>query len=117
MILDTMRYLNKVKSVRLISGCRLKLVFCDGFVGELDLSPLIRAPRGPMEVALQDPNLFGGVHLDGGTVAWPNGYDICPDVLRYWCEIGRVCSQEEVDAAFHSVVVESSALALHDKKS
>lgn len=23
-----------------------------------------------------------------------------PTVLRYWCELGRVCSQEELDARF-----------------
>jgi hypothetical protein len=32
----------------------------------------------------------------------PNGFDICPDVLRFWCENGRVCQDEETNAHFAS---------------
>ena len=112
-----MRYLNRIKSVRCLGGYRLKLVFRDGFLGAVDLTPLIEHPRGPWEEALRDPAFFQRVDLDERTIAWPNGYDLCPDVLRYWCEIGRVCSQEELDAAFNSQPTESSASVLNDKPS
>ena len=110
-----MRYLNQLKSVRPAGSFRLKLVFRDGYMGELDLSPLVRAPRGPLEVALQDSTLFAQVTIEDGSPVWPNGYDLCPDVLRYWCELGRVCSQEELDAAFASHAVGQEDLVFRDR--
>jgi hypothetical protein len=63
----------------------------------LDLAPAL---HGPIFGQLRQPAKFSQVTLQDGTLVWPNGADICPDVLRYWCELGRVCSQEELDAHF-----------------
>jgi hypothetical protein len=30
--------------------------------------------------------------------------DICPDVLRYYCELGRVCTLEELNLAFEAEI-------------
>ncbi|MBA4148084.1 MAG: DUF2442 domain-containing protein [Verrucomicrobia bacterium] len=111
-----MKMLNRVKSVRWLGDYRLKLVFKDGYVGEVDLHGIAESPRGPMEQPLKEIDFFKEAVADGYSVAWPNGYDISPDTLRHWCEIGRACSQEELDAAFakHS---ETSAFILHDKPS
>jgi len=92
-------------------------VFADGFIGEVDLKPLVDHAKGPLPNRLRDPDFFEKVYVDDGAVAWPNGYDICPDVLRYYCEIGRVCSTQELAAAFASPVPEpeSPTLAFNEK--
>jgi hypothetical protein len=112
-----MKMPNQIKSVRWLSDYRLKLVFKDGFVGEVDLRPIAEAPRGPLEEPLRDAAFFRQVRCDGYTVTWPNDFDLCPDVLRYWCEIGRVCSQQELDAAFAEMLkpTENTASVLNDK--
>src|SRR5438046_2748175 len=112
-----MKYLNKIKSVRSISGYRIRAVFADGFIGEVDLKPLMDEAKGPLLDPLRDAEFFQRVYVDGGAVSWPNGYDICPDVLRYYCEIGRVCSSEELNAAFTEAAPESepAAATLNDK--
>ena len=107
---------NSIKSVRWLGEYRIKLVFKDGFVGQLDLRPVADSPRGQMDAPLKEIEFFGRVDCDGFTIAWPNGYDICPDVLRYWCKAGRVCSKEETDAFFLRRIEESSsAVVLNDK--
>lgn len=111
-----MRMSNTIKSVRWLGGYRLKLVFDDGYVSELDFLPLVTAPRGPLEAPLKDEKFFQQVASDGFTIGWPNGYDICPDVLRFWCERGKVCSKQETDSAFLQMLPsKESASALHDK--
>jgi hypothetical protein len=47
---------------------------------DIDIVPYI---RGPVFEALRDPQFFAAVHVEGGTIAWPNGADIDPDVLFY----------------------------------
>jgi hypothetical protein len=64
-----------------LSGWRLRLTFTDGLVREVDLSGDL---WGPMAEPLRDPDYFSQVRVDPevGTVVWPNGYDLDPDVLH-----------------------------------
>lgn len=110
-----MRHGNKVKHLRLLGEHRVSATFRDGFVGEVDLWPLFARPTGPLILAFHQPGFFDQAYLDHGTLSWPNGYDICSDVLRYYCELGRVCSQEDLDAAFNPQPTETSASLLNDK--
>ena len=48
---------------------------------------------------LADESYFQRVRVEGSTIAWPNEYDICPDMLRLWCERGRVLPDAETHAA------------------
>lgn len=109
-----MKYLNDVKGVRPLGGYRLRVVFQDGYAGEVDLWPLFEHPKGPLTEPFKDPEYFQKVFVDpeAHVVAWPNSYDICSDVLRYYCEQGRVTSQEEMKNYFSQP---ESAAALHDK--
>ena len=109
-----MKHLNKVKSVRHLEDFRLCIAFRDGFIGELDLWPIFENPRGPLTQAFQQQGFFEQMYLDHGTLSWPNGYDICSDVLRYYCEMGRVTSREEMNAYFDPAA-STAPLVLNDK--
>ena len=73
--------LKDIVEVRPLGGYRLYLRFEDGVAGELDLAGRIRF-EGVFAV-LRDPALFAQVRIDPelGTVVWPNGADLDPDVL------------------------------------
>ena len=111
-----MRFGNAIKMVNPVGKYRLRAVFQDGYIGEVDLAPLFEKPRGPLTEPFQDQAFFAKVFVDLDVAAWPNGYDICSDVLRYYCETGRVCSREELAAAFAESNLEEPALVLNDKK-
>lgn len=74
-----------IRQVEVLGGYRLRLMFDDGVVGEVDLESRIVARGGVFE-ALEDPAFFRrvAVHPELGTIFWPNGVDFCPDVLRHW---------------------------------
>ena len=58
----------------------LELEFADGLRKVIDIRPFIR--KG-ISSALNDELYFQKVMLeDGGGIAWPNGYDFCPNFLR-----------------------------------
>jgi hypothetical protein len=73
--------LKDVIAVRSLGGYRLHLCFEDGVEGVVDLSPHLSF-RGVFE-PLSDPAFFARVRVDSelGTVVWPNGADLDPDVL------------------------------------
>jgi len=61
----------------------LHLWFADGTDKDVDIRPLIRgALFKPM---IEDINVFRAVKVDDeiGTIVWPNGADLDPEVLRY----------------------------------
>lgn len=62
-----------------LKGRRLRLHLDDGRVIERDLTPLLTGPM--FEGVRQDDRIFRSVKVEGGTVVWPNGADLCPDVL------------------------------------
>jgi hypothetical protein len=57
--------------------------FEDGVRAELEFSPMVG--RGGLFDQLSDPELFaqGRIDSEGQTLAWPNGVDVCPDVLYH----------------------------------
>lgn len=75
------RTLPRVTSVKPLDGFRLLLSFTDGLVREVDLAGDL---WGPMAEPLLDPSYFQQVRVDPelGTVVWPNGFDLDPDVLH-----------------------------------
>jgi len=46
---------------------------------ERDLSAALVGPI--FHPIRSDARTFAQVHVEGGTVVWPNGADLCPDVL------------------------------------
>ena len=73
--------LKDIVEVRATGGYHLHLRFDDGVEGEIDLSEIIRF-EGIFAV-LKDHSQFEKVHVNSelGTICWPNGADLDPDVL------------------------------------
>ncbi len=69
----------RIREVKPLEGLRLELGLTDGSVIERDVSRLLVGPV--FEKIRKDPALFAQVRVEGGTVVWPNGADLCPDVL------------------------------------
>jgi hypothetical protein len=74
----------EITAVEHLGGHRLRLTFADGFVGDVDLAERFKTPNGPMFKPLQDVEYFAKVAVDTelGTVVWPNGADLAPEVLH-----------------------------------
>jgi len=71
--------LPRVVAVRHVREHVLWLRFADGLEGEIDLADGL---RGSLFAPLRDPRTFSEVHLEGGTIAWPNGADWAPETLH-----------------------------------
>jgi hypothetical protein len=72
----------RVNYVRYLGDYRLELGFTDGLRREVDLQDRI-AGRGGVFRPLADLDFFRQVQVEpeAGTIVWPNGVDLCPDVL------------------------------------
>jgi hypothetical protein len=58
----------------------LTIRFADGATKRFDMRPFI---GDGISAALMDWNYFKQVAIEGGGgIAWPNGYDFCPEFLR-----------------------------------
>jgi hypothetical protein len=72
----------RVQSVALLDDWTVRVIFTNGEQRDIDLSPYIA--NGPIfEPVRNNPTFFRSMRIEGGTVAWPNGADIDPDVLYY----------------------------------
>jgi hypothetical protein len=76
-----MKKLVRIRAVTHLDGFRVRLGFTDGSEREVDLEPYLHGPI--FEPLRSDPTLFAAVEADPvlGTIVWPNGADIDPDVL------------------------------------
>ena len=70
-----------IVEVRAADGYRLNLRFEDGVEGTVDVASLIEFTG--VFAPLRDRSYFQKVHVnaDLGTICWPNGADLDPDVL------------------------------------
>jgi hypothetical protein len=71
----------RIKAVKHVHGFTVQLDFTDGTKKEIDLLPYLHGPI--FEPLRNDPAMFQTIKVDGrmGTIVWPNGADIDPDVL------------------------------------
>ncbi len=72
----------RITEARVRSPYVVELRFTDGSVGSVDLARWIVGANGVF-AALGDPAFFHQVTVDreAGTIVWPNGADLDPDVL------------------------------------
>ena len=73
-----------IEQVEYLGEYRLRLTFADGLTGEVDLASKFDAEVGPVFEPLRDQTFFAQVRVDTelGTIVWPNGADLAPDVLH-----------------------------------
>ena len=71
----------RIRSVRPLEGFTVELTLTDGSMRVVDLDPYLRGPV--FEPLRRDPSVFRAVRIDEelGTIVWPNGADVDPDVL------------------------------------
>lgn len=74
----------EIRAVEHLGGHRLRLTFADGLVGDVDLAERFAGRVGSMFEPLRDPDYLARVSVDAelGTIVWPNGADLAPDVLH-----------------------------------
>ncbi|MHC9542238.1 MAG: DUF2442 domain-containing protein [Vulcanimicrobiota bacterium] len=72
--------IHQILDITYLSEYRLILTFSDGSRREVDLEPLL---EGSLFGDLKSQEKFRQVVLDKefGSIEWPNGADICPDLL------------------------------------
>jgi hypothetical protein len=76
-----MRSMVRINQVTPLDGFVVRLSFTDGTQRDVDLEPFLHGPIfDPMQ---RDRDEFLKVSVDSraGTIVWPNGADIDPDVL------------------------------------
>lgn len=82
----------RIAQVEPLDAFRVRLVLTDGSSRDVDLEPYLKGRMFEAIRANRDRFLEFSVDAELGTIVWPNGADICPDVLVH----GRSpASQEE----------------------
>jgi len=74
--------LPRITDVKYIVDYKLELTFSNGVSGIIDLANRI-VNRGGVFLSLENQDVFSKVKVDKeiGTLVWPNGVDLDPDVL------------------------------------
>lgn len=69
-----------ITDVEVLHDHVVRLGFSDGCVGEVDLGPELWGPV--FEHVADDYETFRQVRVDLGTIVWPNGADLAPELLH-----------------------------------
>lgn len=74
---------NKIKKILSVDSesFKVKLKFSDNSTGEVDLSHIFAKPKN-LAAEIIKGNLFSKCYLESGALAWPNGFELCPDALK-----------------------------------
>lgn len=72
-----------VTVVQVIPPYGLRLEFEDGTAGTVDFRDWIMSHQTGLVAELRDPDCFARVFVNQefGHLEWPNGVDVCPDLL------------------------------------
>lgn len=73
--------LTRIQSVEPLSEFKVRLALSDGSVVDRDLASLVLG-RG-FETLRADSSLFRAVRVVDGTLEWPGGLDLDPDMIIY----------------------------------
>ena len=89
----------RVKAVEPLDGTIVRVTFTNDEQRTIDVAPYI-ARGGIFAPVRDDPAFFRQVRVELGTIAWPNGADIDPDVL--YLGLPPHASEEEWRAAMQA---------------
>jgi len=75
--------LARIKDAEILDGYLVKVTCSTGEIRVIDMKPYLFGPA--FEDIFRDINVFRMLKVDPelGAITWPNGVDICPDVLYY----------------------------------
>ena len=69
----------RIRKAKPLGNYRVELTLTDGLVVERDLGPML---VGPVFSEIRNDEVrFMELRVEGGALVWPNGADLCPDVL------------------------------------
>jgi hypothetical protein len=84
----------RIREAKPLGDYRVELTLTDSRVVERDLGPML---VGPVFSEIRNDEVrFMELRVEGGTLVWPNGADLCPDVLIWG---GLPPADTAVDAA------------------
>ena len=64
---------------------RVTIEWADGRTATVDLAFLFGSPgRRPLVLEILRGDMFGRCFVESGALAWPNGFELCPDAIRQW---------------------------------
>lgn len=93
----TMKWGTRIRRIRGTNAERyaVDLEYEDGFRGTVDLSSIFamtgHSRNKPMVLEILRGAMFDRCFVESGALAWPNGYELCPDAIRAWIQAkGRV---------------------------
>lgn len=75
---------NKIKKIRGIDAenFSVRLLFADGTAARVDLADIFSDGRKkPLVAEILRGNMFDKCFVENGALAWPNGFELCPDTL------------------------------------
>ena len=84
----------RIREAKPPDNYRVQLTLTDGRVVERDLGPMLVGPV--FDEIRTDEARFKEMRVEGGTLVWPSGADLCPDVLIWG---GLPPADAAVDAA------------------
>ncbi len=80
---SVMKLGNKIEKIMAVNddSYAVKLKFADGAVGTISLAHLFERPKA-LAAEILKGGMFAMCFVENGALAWPNGFELCPDVLR-----------------------------------
>ena len=76
--------MNRINEFKILEGYQIAIRFHDGLETVIDLEPLLG--KGFTKELLVMSEFKKMAIESGGGLAWPNGFDICPNYLRELAE-------------------------------
>jgi PhoPQ-activated pathogenicity-related protein len=70
--------MKNIVAVQPLENNYLQVKFDYGTSFKVDIKPFIKSG---VSSALNDKQFFNAVRVEDGFIAWPNGYDFCPEFL------------------------------------
>lgn len=71
----------------------IQLRFEDGESGVVSLKNIFEHPKA-MSAEILKGEMFNRCFIESGALAWPNGFELCPDTLRNWLDTQRKTSRK-----------------------